>query len=458
MKQYSSRTIKFYIALVLSIIIGLPVGVSALSPADYPLQIIDFYSRNAGACTAPTSTGTGTIQGGTGEGNTDYKGRKILSDDQMKKIQENQSVYEKAAQETKVPWQMLAVIHLRETGLARTNPGNGQGIYQNAARDGGPYPPGPVNEAEFLRQTVYAGNKLRNMAGSKKDQLAAGDPDAVKDVFFSYNGRAAVYVRQAKSLGFENGYEGSPYVMNIADAKRDPAVNKTTWGQIKRDYGGLEYPANNDYGAFVVYAGIAGLPSTGGGCTGAGAIDPRVGPNGWEVTGANAMVLYYQDKAPWASQRYGKGTIKECGCGPTSMAMALATLKKDKTITPKVMADFFADNGGQVGGSSCASTWDLFSSNSVLAKKYKVQITSLGTDMTKVGPAVKSGSFVLMSQDAGIFTSGGHLLLLRGVTNDGKYLVADPISEERTTKGSYTAGQISQSLKGLWEIRLTEGG
>lgn len=461
MDQYDNTPnslIKLGAGIIAFIALFIPTAAFALTSADYPGQSIDFYSKNAGTCAAPTTSGTGTTQGGSAaSGNKDYKGRQVVADAQMKKIQENQPVYEKAAQETKVPWQLLAVIHLRETGLNRNNPGNGQGIYQNARGDGGPYPPGPVNEAEFLRQTIYAGNKLRNMSGSKKDQLATGDPEAVKDVFFSYNGRAAAYTRQAKALGFENGYEGSPYVMNIADEKRDPAVNKTTWGQIKTDGGGLSYPANSDYGAFVVYAALAGIPSTGGGCTGAGAVDPRVGPNGWEVAGANAMVLFYQYKAPWASQSYGKGTIKECGCGPTSMAMAIATLKKDKSVTPKVMADFFAANGGQVGGSSCASTWDLFNSNSVLAKKYGIEITSLGTDMTKVGPAVKGGSLVLMSQDAGIFTSGGHLLLIRGATNDGKYLVADPISETRTTQGSYTSGQIKASLKSLWEIRLKGG-
>jgi hypothetical protein len=67
-------------------------------------------------------------------------------------------------------------------------------------------------------------------------------------------------------LGFteeeaENG-EGSPYVMNRADAKRDPTVEPTksngTWGQIKVDYGPIEYPANSDYGAYIYYVAAGG--------------------------------------------------------------------------------------------------------------------------------------------------------------------------------------------------------
>lgn len=451
--------IKVSVGTSLAIVACLPLNnAAALSPADYAAQSIDFYSANAGTCTAPSTTGVGTTAGGEadGKGNADYKGRQIVSDAQMKKVKENQPIYEKASQEVKIPWQLIAVIHLRESGLSRTNPGNGQGIYQFVAGNGGPYPPGSVNDAEFLRQTIFAAKFIRGKAGAKKEKLAAGDPDAIKDTLFSYNGRAAVYTRQAKQLGFDNGYEGSPYVMNIADAKRDPGVNKTTWGQIKLDGGGLAYPANSDYGAFVIYAALAGIPSSGGACAGSGAIDPRVGENGWEATGTNAMVLYYQNKAPWANQKYGKGTIEECGCGPTSMAMAVATLKKDKSVTPKVMADYFASNGGQVSDpGKCASTWALFSSSSVLAKKYGLEITDLGTDMSKVAAAVKRGSFVYMSQSRGIFTSGGHLMLIRAVTANGNYRVADPISEKNTTNETgYTAGQIKASLVKLWEVRL----
>lgn len=48
--------------------------------------------------------------------------------------------------------------------------------------------------------------------------------------------------------------------MNRADWLRDPTLEPTksnrTWGQIKNDGGSVSYPANNDYGAFVVYCAI----------------------------------------------------------------------------------------------------------------------------------------------------------------------------------------------------------
>jgi hypothetical protein len=88
--------------------------------------------------------------------------------------------------------------------------------------------------------------------------------DNVKYTLFAYNGIAEAYKTQAKNLGFTdtqaNNGEGSPYVMNRFDAKRDPTVAPTktnnTWGQIKVDKGPIEYPANSDYGAFIIYKSI----------------------------------------------------------------------------------------------------------------------------------------------------------------------------------------------------------
>jgi hypothetical protein len=249
---------------------------------------------------------TNAAQPGTNT-NIDYKGDPILTDAQLQAIQKNQPVYQQAAQKVDIPWQMLAVVHLREFGLKVANPANGQGIYQFVTKMGGPYPTGPVSEAEFLRQTILAAEFLKDKAKlnypANRDLTANATPEAVKDTFFGYNGRAGVYVRQAVSLGYSNnqGYEGSPYVMNIADAKRDPEVNKTTWGQIKTDFGGLSYPANGDYGAFVVYGALAGITS-GGGCS-----STTVGPVRDKV-----VALARQELELWKSGqlRPGSGYLK----------------------------------------------------------------------------------------------------------------------------------------------------
>lgn len=243
--------------------------------------------------------------GGSSTNNLDYAGNEILAAAQLKAIQENSPVYQQAATQVGIPWQLLAVIHLREHGLKRDNPSNGQGVYQFVNKNGGPYPTGAVSEAEFLRQTILAAEFLKGKAKSNyapnRDLTATATPEVIKDTLYSYNGRSSAYARQAASLGYDQatqGYEGSPYVMNKADAPRDPAVNKTTWGQVKTDGGPIVYPANNDYGAFVVYASLANLSLV---CGGAGsgtfvwpearstAVTSCFGPRVHPVTGDQRM-------------------------------------------------------------------------------------------------------------------------------------------------------------------------
>jgi hypothetical protein len=282
--QYLSQTLR-RLALYTSASVIVAVGVIPLIQSSSNVYAAgdtcnknDYYSGNdilfySACATEDTCTLTSSA---TGAGNLDYKSRAIFNDKSLGLIEKNKPFYVKAADKAGIPWQMIAVIHYRETALGRTNPANGQGIYQDYARSNGPYPPGEVTDSEFQRQTDWAASFLLSKAGSKKSALRNGDADAVKYTFFSYNGRAGVYIKQAKNLGFDdtqaNNGEGSPYVMNIADERRDPGVNTTTWGQIKTDGGSLSYPANSDYGAFVMYAALAGGLTSSANCSGGGPV------------------------------------------------------------------------------------------------------------------------------------------------------------------------------------------
>lgn len=267
-QNFVQNRITIYILVCLGLLVLAPAIVHALPASQREIfeKGVYYYDYNQGlACNALGVEPD--INAGT---NTDYAGNQILTDAQWSTIQANQPIYQQAAEAADIPWQMIAVIHLRETNLGRNNPGNGQGIYQFVSGNGGPYPTGPVSEEEFLRQTKLAAEFIKSKAAgnvaANKNLSQSASPDAVKDTFFGYNGRSSKYADQAASLGFNREtqpYEGSPYVMNKADEKRDPAVNKTTWGQVKRDFGPIEYPANNDYGAFVAYGALAGVSSNG---------------------------------------------------------------------------------------------------------------------------------------------------------------------------------------------------
>lgn len=184
----------------------------------------------------------------------DYRGQPILTSAQIKLLDGNKPFYKSAANKYGIPWQMLAAIHFREYGLKKAGPSNKNGPYQIVGKT---YPTGNYTDSQFQTATDDAAQFIKGKAAGKNLSLAAN----VKYSFFAYNGVAKAYVQQAINLGFNsaeaNNGEGSPYVMNRFDAKRDPTVEPTksnkTWGQIKRDYGSIEYPANSDYGAFVLY-------------------------------------------------------------------------------------------------------------------------------------------------------------------------------------------------------------
>lgn len=182
---------------------------------------------------------------------------RILSPDQISLLWENQKFYQNAANQYNMPWQILASIHYREYSLIKAGPNNGNGPYQIWGRR---YKCGPYSDNEFQEATNDAAAFVR----SKVSSMDLTIDDNVKLAFFRYNGVAQVYIEQAKRLGFSDTEarigEGSPYVMNRFDAKRDPTIEPTksnnSWGQIKNDFGTIVFPANTDYGAYTFYKAL----------------------------------------------------------------------------------------------------------------------------------------------------------------------------------------------------------
>lgn len=197
-----------------------------------------------------------------------YNGDPVIADNLMEKVKANQPFYEAAANKYKIPWQIIAVLHIREAGAGRYNPSNGQGAYQLYSYTAGGsngnafYPAGEISDAEFTRQTEIVADLIANSYGKGLDLNTEG---GVKRFFFQYNGVASVYIAQARDLGYTeeeaNWGEGSPYVMNMADAKRDPTANPN-WKQIVYDGGSaVNYPANVVPGAYLMYSVLGGVSS-----------------------------------------------------------------------------------------------------------------------------------------------------------------------------------------------------
>lgn len=268
MRKYKNTLRKIQLAFLAALFVALqPAILQAFSLRSKVENGIPYVET--GTQCPSVAAGNTSIESGN---NVDYAGNPVWTEAELELIAKHQPVYEQAAQEADVPWQMLAVIHKRESNLSLQYNSNQQGIYQFYEQAGDFPGSGTATQEEFLAQTKTLARQLqndyveRNHSANKGPLAAAGTPDnVIQDTFFSYNGRASVYAQQARKLGFptpEQAFQGSPYVMNKADAERDPNKNPNGWGQVKTDGGSIQYPANQDYGAWVYYAAIAGV----GGC------------------------------------------------------------------------------------------------------------------------------------------------------------------------------------------------
>lgn len=145
---------------------------------------------------------------------------------------------------------------------------------------------------------------------------------------------------------------------------------------------------------------------------------------------ADTPVVYYnQTDSRWGNKMYGKtGTIGAAGCGPTALAIAVASLTDNK-VTPLDVANWSVENGYRCEGNG--SYHSLIPEGGA---HYGLSVTGIGLSSKKLVQALEEGKLVIAIMAKGHFTSGGHFLCLRGVTADGKILVADPASVKRSNQ------------------------
>lgn len=143
-----------------------------------------------------------------------------------------------------------------------------------------------------------------------------------------------------------------------------------------------------------------------------------------------SVPLYNQLDYP--DVRYGCcGTVASHGCGITSLAM-VASYLLDKEILPDVMARQFSEYNTDEG-----SYWVLFEDS---AEELGLGFQERTEDSNKVMEALKNNQVVVSLQHPGLFTGGGHFIVLVGLTPDGKIIVNDPNGANYTKNSTMIEG------------------
>ena len=144
--------------------------------------------------------------------------------------------------------------------------------------------------------------------------------------------------------------------------------------------------------------------------------------------GGMEVVYYNQLDDRWANVMYGQSsTIGEAGCGPTSMSIVISTLTGE-AHDPIELSRWSVANGHRCEGNG--------SYHSLIPGAAKGYGLSCEGDLKAqdIVDALSSGKLVVAIMSKGHFTTGGHFIVLRGVTAEGKILVADPASHRRSNQ------------------------
>lgn len=145
--------------------------------------------------------------------------------------------------------------------------------------------------------------------------------------------------------------------------------------------------------------------------------------------GATQVVYYNQLDDRWIDAPYGTDNIGGYGCGPTAMSIVVSSLTSE-TVDPPHMAQWAYENGYW-----CSKSGSYHSLIPNAAESWGLEVEGCtASEAQKIVDALADGKLVVALMSKGHFTSSGHFIVLRGVTADGKIMVADPASFTRSEK------------------------
>lgn len=127
------------------------------------------------------------------------------------------------------------------------------------------------------------------------------------------------------------------------------------------------------------------------------------------------LTYYNQTDSRWRYHQYSSigdssQTIGTSGCGPTSAAMVVTAIKG--TITPPEMGDLFVKYGYRSANSG--TYWSAFRWTADVFDIGYQECSSLDTAVD----LVRNNNYVIASVGNGLFTTGGHFIVIVGIDGD----------------------------------------
>jgi hypothetical protein len=125
----------------------------------------------------------------------------------------------------------------------------------------------------------------------------------------------------------------------------------------------------------------------------------------------------------WPSGLAGGTNIASSGCGYTSMAMAITYLTQTE-VTPQKLLE---DGAGKYHTAASGIGHDAFMN---VPAWYGCKVKSIGHDINALTAELQDGKVAVASNIPGKepdrFSTGGHIICIRGITEEGCFLVNNP--------------------------------
>lgn len=127
------------------------------------------------------------------------------------------------------------------------------------------------------------------------------------------------------------------------------------------------------------------------------------------------LTYYSQIDGRWKNKLYtsiskSSQTIGSSGCGPTSAAIVVSSIKG--TVTPDIMADTFVKYGYRSANNG--TYWSAFRA---VADEFNIGYTETA-DIQKAVELLRNDNYVICSVGNGLFTTGGHYIVIVGIEGD----------------------------------------
>lgn len=156
----------------------------------------------------------------------------------------------------------------------------------------------------------------------------------------------------------------------------------------------------------------------------------------------------YQTDQQWAQRPYGSSTIGASGAAPCCLAMAHISLTGDAETGPVEIAAFAQNNGLAKPGDATTLLVEGAEGIGLRAKQLEPSEIALRSEINRGRP-------VICATAPGTFDEGASFIVLSRIDENGRLVIRDPLSSERTKK-HWEFEEILGCSTELWSYALAE--